>query len=68
MRFDKNVLHNNMFDVEEQFSLHKKYFEWEVVVAQLEERLLLITEIRGSNPIMGKKLFILNICLLSTVY
>ena len=68
MRFDKNVLHNNMFDVEEQFSLHNKYFEGEVVVAQLEERLLLITEIRGSNPIMGKKLFILNICLLSTVY
>ena len=37
-------------------------------VAQLVERSLLIPEIRGSNPVIGKKLFILNICFLSTVY
>ena len=37
-------------------------------VAQLVERLLPIPEIRGSNPVIGKNLFILNICLLSTVY
>ena len=35
-----------------------------VVVAQLVERLLLIPEVRGSNPVIGKNLFILNICLL----
>ena len=39
-----------------------------MVVAQLVERLLLIPEARGSNPVIGKNLFILNICLLSTVY
>ena len=27
-----------------------------------------IPEICGSNPVIGKKLFIINICLLSTVY
>ena len=37
-------------------------------VAQLVEQLLLIPEVRGSNPIIGKNLFILNICFLSTVY
>ena len=41
---------------------------WAVVVAQLVERSLLIPEVRGSNPVIGKNLFILNICLLSTVY
>ena len=35
-------------------------------VAQLVEQLLPIPEVRGSNPVIGKK--ILNICLLSTVY
>ena len=40
--------------------------EWEVVVAQLVERLLPIPEVRSSNPVIGKNL--LNICLLSTVY
>ena len=39
-----------------------------VVVAQLVERLLPIPEVRGSNPVIGKNLFTLNICLLSTVY
>ena len=39
-----------------------------VVVVQLVERMLPIPEDRGSNPVIGKKLFILNICLLSTVY
>ena len=39
-----------------------------MVVAQLVKRLLPIPEVRGSNPAIGKKLFILNIRLLSTVY
>ena len=39
-----------------------------VVVAQLVERSLPIPEVRSSNPVIGKNLFILNICLLSTVY
>ena len=39
-----------------------------VVVAQLVERSLLIPEVRGTNPVIGKKLFILNICLLSNGY
>ena len=38
-------------------------------VAQLVERLLPIPEVRGSNQVIGKKIiYILNICLLSTVY
>ena len=40
----------------------------EVVVAQLVERSLPIPEVRGSNPVIGKNLFISNICLLPTVY
>ena len=40
----------------------------EVVVGQLVERSLPIPEVRGSNPVIGKNLFISNICLLSTVY
>ena len=40
----------------------------EVVVAQLVERWLPIPEVRGSNPVIGKNLLILNICILSTVY
>ena len=39
-----------------------------VVVVQLVERLLPIPEVRGSNSDIGINLFILNICLLSTVY
>ena len=39
--------------------------QWAAVVAQLVERSLPIPEVRGSNPVIGKK-FILNI-LLSTV-
>ena len=38
-----------------------------MVVAQLAERSLMIPEIHGSNPVNGKKIFIFNICLLSTV-
>ena len=34
-------------------------------VAQLVERSLPIPEVHGSNPVIGKNLFILNICLLS---
>ena len=38
-------------------------------MAQLVERSLPIPEVRGSNPVIGKNLFLyLNICLLSTVY
>ena len=37
-------------------------------VAQLVERSLPIPEVWSSNPVIGKNLFILNICLLSTVY
>ena len=44
-----------------------KLIPWAVVVAQLVERSLAIPEVRGSNPDIGI-LFILNICLLSTVY
>ena len=40
---------------------YKDFNSWAVVVAQLVERLLLI-------PVIGKNLYILNICLLSTVY
>ena len=40
----------------------------EVVVAQLVERSLSIPEARVSNPVIGKNLLILNICILSTVY
>ena len=40
-----------------------------VVVAQLVEWSLPIPEVRGLNPVIGKKIiYILNICLLSTVY
>jgi len=39
-----------------------------VLVAQLVEWLLPILEVCGSNPVIGKILFILNICLQSTVY
>ena len=38
---------------------------WEVFVAQLVERLLLIPEVCSLNPVICKNLFILNICLLS---
>ena len=37
-------------------------------VALLGKRLLPIPEVCSSNPVIGKNLFILNICLLSTVY
>ena len=37
-------------------------------MAQLAERSLTIPEVRGSNPVIGKNLLILNICLLSTVH
>ena len=35
-----------------------------VVLAQLVERLLPIPEVRGSNPVIGKNLFVMNIFLL----
>ena len=37
-------------------------------MAQLVEQSLLIPEIRGSHPLIGKNLYILKICFLSTVY
>ena len=37
-------------------------------VAQLVELSLPIPEVRSLNPVIGKNLFKLNICLLSTVY
>ena len=43
----------------------KRGKRWEVVVAQLVEQSLLIPEIRGSTPVIGK--ILLYICLLSTV-
>ena len=39
-----------------------------MVVAQLVEQSLPLPEVCGLNPVIGKNLFILNICLLSTVY
>ena len=45
-----------------------KWTNREVVVAQLVELSLPIPEIRCSNPVIGKNLYIYNICLLSTVY
>ena len=36
-------------------------------VAQLVERSLLVPEARSLNIVIGKNLFLLNICLLSTV-
>ena len=41
---------------------------WAVFVGQLVERSLPLPEVRGSKPVIGKNLFMLNICLLSTVY
>ena len=37
-------------------------------MAQLAEQSLSIPEVRGSNPVISKKLFKLNIFLLSTVH
>ena len=45
-----------------------KKVSWAVVVAQLVERSLPIAEVRGLIPVISKILFILNICLLRTVY
>ena len=39
-------------------SLQKQQERGEVVVAQLVERSLPIPEVRGSNPVIGKNLFI----------
>ena len=47
------------------FELIKICHCWEVVVAQLAERLLMILEDPGSNPVIGN--FYLNIYLLLTV-
>ena len=47
---------------------NNKLFNTAVVVAQFVEQLLPIPEVHGSNPVIGKNLFIFNICLLSTVY
>ena len=49
--------------------LGKVIVSWKVVVAQLVERSLLIPEVRGLTPVIGKILLdiCLLICLLSTV-
>ena len=58
------MLLNDLLNINIKISLN-----WEVVVAQLVERSLPIPEVRGSNPVIGKKLLILNnYCILSTVY
>ena len=52
----------------QNIKMSANYFRFlAVVVAQLAERSLPISEVRDSNPAIGKNLFILNICLLSTV-
>ena len=48
--------------------LYQTYYLWAVVVAQLVEQSLPIPEVHGFNPVIGKYLFKLNICLFSTVY
>ena len=40
------------------FAPTNNFHWWAVVVAQLVERSLPIPEIRGSNPVIGKNLFI----------
>ena len=49
-----------------QASLYRH--NWAVVVAQMVKRSLPIPEVHGLNPVIGKNLYTLNICLLSTVY
>ena len=62
-------LHGQWFTGSKQLFLYcNETVEWAVVVPQLVEWSLPIPEVRGLNPVIGKKLFILNICLLSTVY
>ena len=52
----------------QNIKMSANYFRFlAVVVAQLAERSLPISEVRDSNPAIGKNLFILNICLLSNV-
>ena len=60
------ISNNKITPLENAFSNNSKY--WEVVVAQLVERSLLIPEVRGSPPVIGKiyiehlfvNLFIIN--------
>ena len=59
-QFGKNIWNSKLTD--------KHKATKAVVVAQLVEQLLPIPGVRSSNPVISKKLFILNICLLSTVY
>ena len=51
------------FDIRDLQFNHPSFFKqfipaWAVVVAQLVERLLLIPEVHGSNPVIGKNLTI----------
>ena len=81
--FHRNINNAKGFKVELKIELSKIttndatkiWIDWAVVVTQLVERSLLIPEVRGlipevrgSNTVIGKTLFILNICLLSTVF
>ena len=52
----------------EMLNNNNKLFNTAVVVAQFVEQLLPIPEVHGSNPVIGKNVFIFNIGLLSTVY
>ena len=73
--FHRNINNAKGFKVQLKIELStittdatKIWIDWAVVVTQLVERSLLIPEVRGSNTVIGKTLFILNICLLSTVF
>ena len=58
----------SMVLIQSSSNFNTEHLLWAVVVAQLVKRLLPIPEVRSSNPVIGKNLFILNICLLSTVF
>ena len=74
--FHRNINNAKGFKVQLKIELSKIttndatkiWIDWAVVVTQLVERSLLIPELRGSNTVIDKTLFILNICLLSTVF
>ena len=46
----------------------KRSFSGQWLCGSVGRAVASIAEVHGSNPVIGKNLFILNICLLSTVY
>ena len=58
-----NVLNN-----EGSFNGRTKYFVNKKILWAVVKQSLSIPEVHGLNPVIGKNLFILNFCLLSTVY